>query len=107
MHSKHQKDMNESLVKIESVFVPGQLRDKREEIIHLRENGDTMLFSGEVKWSVTLPDDDKRLNGHSESLDDAFGDMSNCLNFLANDYAEDTQVICSIEHAAEPRGESA
>jgi hypothetical protein len=106
MSADSKKEMQESLSKIGAVFVQGRLCDRRDEMLQLRQAGDTRFFSGGVKWSVTLPDDDKRLKGESESLDAAFGDMSNCLSFLAIDHGEDVQVICAVEASAREAGES-
>ena len=100
MSEQIQKQMAESLSKIEAVFAPGILGDKRDEMRHLRETGDTQFFSGGVRWSVLLDDFDKRLKGESESLDTAFGDMANCLDLLAQDHGEDATVICAVEPAA-------
>jgi len=96
-----QTGMHGSLAKVESVFIPGRLCDRRDEMLHLRESGDTMFFTGGIRWSVLLPDHDKRLKGESESLDAAFGDMSNCLAFLAADHGEETQVVCAVEATQE------
>ena len=101
-HSK--AEVLKSLSRIESFFIPGCLADKRNEIIRLREAGDTMLFEGGVKWSVTLPDYDKKLRGESESLDNAFGDMAACLVFLAKNHNDGAQVLCAIELADNESG---
>jgi hypothetical protein len=100
-----QKEMQESLARVEAVFIPGRLCDRRDEMLRLRESGDTMFFSGGIRWSVLLPDYDKKLKGESESLDAAFGDMSSCLSFLAGDHGEDAQVVCAVEASPEEAGE--
>jgi hypothetical protein len=105
MKADLEKEMQKSLSKIEALFVQGRLSDRRDEMLRLRESGDTMFFSGGIKWSVLLPDYDKRLKGESESLDAAFGDMSNCLSFLASDHGEDAQVICAVEASSGETGE--
>jgi hypothetical protein len=97
-----QKELNESLARVEAVFMPGRLGDRRDEMRRLREAGDTMFFSGGVRWSVFLTDYDKKLRGESESLDAAFGDMSSCLSFLASDHGEETQVVCAVEAGEKP-----
>jgi hypothetical protein len=94
------EEMKDVLSRVEAVFAPGRLSDRRDEMRLLREAGHTTLFAGGVKWSVLLPDFDKKLRGESESLDAAFDDMSNCLSFLAQDHGEDTQVVCAIEVSA-------
>ncbi len=95
-----QKQMTDSLSKIEAVFAPGFLGDKRDDMRALRESGDTRFFEGGVRWSVLLNDFDKRMKGESESLDAAFGDMASCLDLLALGHGEETTVICSVEPAA-------
>ncbi|MEZ0225182.1 MAG: hypothetical protein ACAH83_11555 [Alphaproteobacteria bacterium] len=94
------EEMKDVLSRLEAIFVPGRLCDRRDEMRLLRETGHTMLFAGGVKWSVLLPDFDKKLRGESESLDAAFDDMSNCLSFLAQDHGDDTRVVCSVEVSA-------
>ena len=98
-------EIETSLARVQAVFIPGRLDDRRDEMRKLRETGDTMFFTGDVRWSVFLTDYDKRLKGESESLDSAFGDMSECLAFLANDHKEDTQVVCAVEAAPKQTGE--
>ena len=99
-----EKETQESLARVEAVFVPGRLGDRRDEMLLLQESGDTMLFTGGIAWSVFLTDYDKRLKGASESLDAAFGDMSRCLAFLAHDHGEDTQVVCAVQASPEVIG---
>ena len=99
-----QAAMEESVIKVESVFIPGRLRDKRDKMLRLQESGDTMFFNGEVAWSVLLTNYDKKINGESESLDAAFRDMISCLGFLENDHEEDTEVICAAVPVPENRG---
>ena len=94
------KQLSESLSRVEAIFAPGHLGEKRDEMRQLRESGDTRFFEGGVRWSVLLDDFDKRMRGESESLDTAFGDMANCLDVLARDHGEETTVICSVEPAA-------
>lgn len=96
------KRLDETLERVEAFFLPGRLGDKQQEISLLRKNGDTMLFDGEVSWSIYLPGEYKRLCGSSESLDDAFADMRACLSFLGEDYdPETTDVICALESGRE------
>jgi hypothetical protein len=101
MTADHSKEMQDSLLRVEGIFVPGRICDRRDEMRLLRESGATRLFSGGVKWSVTLPDFDLRLKGESESLDAAFADMSNCLEFLASSHGEDAMVECAVEMVGE------
>jgi hypothetical protein len=100
-----QKEMQESLSRIEAVFIPGRLSDKRDDMRRLQETGDTMLFAGGVQWSIDFIDYDQRLKGESESLNTAFGDMSACLAAMAKDHGEETQVICAVEASPEATGE--
>ncbi len=100
MSEQIQKQMAESLSRIEAVFAPGFAGDKRDEMRALRDSGDTRFFEGGVRWSVLLDEADKRLKGESESLDTAFGDMASCLDLLARDHGEDATVICAVEPAA-------
>lgn len=98
MGDNMQHEINRSLNRVGALFMPGFLANKRNDMIRLRENGDTMFFEGEVSWHVQLPDHDKQLSGQSPSLDAALGDMTACLDMLADAHEENsTQVICSIE----------
>ena len=99
------QEMQETLARVESIFIPGRLCDRRDEMLRLQQSGNAMLFTGGIQWSVLLTDYDKRLRGESESLDDAFGDMSRCLAFLANDHGEDTQVLCAVNASPKETGE--
>lgn len=100
MSDSSQKQMADSLSRIEAVFAPGALADKLDAMQRLRQSGDTQFFTGGVRWAVLLEDFDKRIKGEAESLDSAFGDMANCLAHLAADHGEETPVLCSVEPAA-------
>ena len=105
MIAEPKNELQKPLTRVEAVFIPGRLCDRREEMLRLQESGDTMLFTGGIQWSLSLTDYDKRLKGESESLDDAFGDMSRCLAFLASNHGEDTQVICAVKASPVKTGE--
>jgi hypothetical protein len=88
--------LQEAVSRVEAVFIPGRLRDKRDDMRRLLETGDALLFDGDVRWSVMLMEHDKRLDGESESMGAAFGDMAACLSFLAAGHGDDALVMCAV-----------
>jgi hypothetical protein len=98
-------EMQNSLTRIEAVFVPGRLGDRREEMLNLQASGDTLLFSGGLTWSVTLVEFDKRLSGESESLDAAFGDMAAALSLWEREHGAEAEVQCAVEISPEQGGQ--
>jgi hypothetical protein len=99
MHKNIEKAARESLLKMENIFTPGHLAERRDEMISMMKSGDAVYFEGAVRWNIFLTDDDKRLKGESESMKAALADMSGCLGFLANDHGDDAEVLCSIENS--------
>lgn len=87
-------------MKVEAFFTPGTLAEKAQDAAALRARGDAMLFDGAVDWAVFLPQFDKRLRGHNESLDSAMADIASLLNMLLSDHEAHSEVACSLEVAA-------
>lgn len=89
-------EMQSSLARVETVFRPGRLGDKREEMRSLQATGDSMLFTGSLAWSLLLVDFDKKLTGESESLDAAFSDMAAALAVWERQHGADVEVRCAV-----------
>lgn len=88
--------------RVGSVFVPGSIGDKRREIMCLHEESDMIGFDGNIKWSLSLPEQDRIMQGMSDSLDHAFVDMADMLGKLAEQYGANAQVACVIEIVINP-----
>ncbi len=100
-----QTEKSYPLNKIEMIFEAGRLCDKRDEMLQLMDEGETMVFSGNLCWSIFLAEYDKKIIGESESLDDAFWDMTACLSYLSLEHGEETEVLCSVTPTEPPRME--
>jgi len=97
MTEELKKQMEESLSAVKSAFILRPLSEQIDKILEIQSSGAGIFFSGEVMWHVSLPEYDKLLKGHSESLNSAFSDMSRCLSSLLENHDKKTQVLCSVE----------
>lgn len=88
-----------ALERVEAVFTPGKLAEKRAQLAQLRDSGDTMLFDGAVDWSLMLTASDRHMSGYALSLDEAFADIIACLDHVAASEDSDSEVICAVSNA--------
>lgn len=95
-----------TLARIEAAFEPGTLAAKREELMRLRENGDTMLFDGAVDWALILTNSERHMSGYAMSLDEAFEDIISCLDHMAPDEGADSEVVCAVSQAGDSEDEA-
>lgn len=90
---------NIKLDPIREIFAQsGPLADKLDALERLYDSGDSMLFDGRLYWSVELLAETRRVEGESESMDDAVQSMLATLRLFAQHYGSDTPVQLDIRH---------
>jgi hypothetical protein len=87
--------------KIEQILTPGSLRAKHEQISLFMAGGYSMLYSGDVDWKLSLPEEDKILKGNAESLDEAFSQIKGIIEEILKNTNPATKVALVIKEKQE------
>lgn len=88
---------NPVLKQVEQILTPGTLEQKHEQISLFLTSGNSVQFTGDLFWKVTLPDDDRAMKGDAESLDEAMTMIKGVIEELIERTGPAAKVAVSVK----------